>query len=175
MKKFVVLAICVLMVFAVSMMVLTAGKTAPAGQSNTAHLYLYEKDPVTWAIVEGAWGKMQYNLAGPTFDFVFNGHGLVAGAEYKLIYYPDPWPGVGLKCLGIGTANNGGNVHIAESINLSMDLGDSASDLIYGAKIWLVLSEDVSNYPSGDQKMIGWHPESYLFEGNGIFYNDTDD
>jgi len=35
------------------------------------------------AIVDGgASGKMTYNLAGPTFDFVFNGHGLGAGADY---------------------------------------------------------------------------------------------
>ena len=54
---------------------LAAGKTGKAGKSNTGHLYLYEKDPATWDIVEGgAWGKMEYKLSGSTFDFVFNGH-----------------------------------------------------------------------------------------------------
>jgi hypothetical protein len=33
------------------------------------------------------------------------------------MYYPDPWPGTGLICLGSGTSNNGGNVNIAASVN----------------------------------------------------------
>jgi len=57
----------------------------PAGKSNVAHLYLFEKDPATWEIVEeGAWGKMKYNLAGSEFEFVFNGHGLEPGSDYTL-------------------------------------------------------------------------------------------
>jgi len=143
-----------------------------AGKSNIAHLYLYEKDPSTWEIVEdGAWGKMKYNLAGSTFDFVFNGHGLEPGYEYTLIYYPDPWPGNGLICLGDGTTNGDGNVHIMGSV----DTGDlpAISDENYpdGAKIWLVLSSDVD---CKNQYMIGWHPTEYLFEHNLIAFDDTD-
>ena len=59
---------------------------------------------------------MKYSLSGETFDFVFNGHGLEVDEEYMLIYYPDPWPGTGLICLGEGTANGGGEVHIAGSV-----------------------------------------------------------
>jgi len=74
---------------------------AQAGKSNASHLYLGEKDPTMWERVEGgAWGKMTYNLAGPMFEFVFNGKGLEAGYNFTLIYYPDPWPGAGLICLG---------------------------------------------------------------------------
>ena len=37
----------------------------PSGKSHISHLYLYEKDPATWEIVEGgAWGKMKYNYEG---------------------------------------------------------------------------------------------------------------
>jgi len=141
-----------------------------AGKSNTAHLYLYEKDPSSWNIVEdGAWGKMKYNLAGSTFDFVFNGHGLELGYEYTLVYYPDPWPGNGLICLGDGTANGDGNVHIMGSV----DTGDlpASGDENDGAKIWLVLSSDVD---CKNQYMIGWHPTEYLFEHNLITFEDTD-
>ncbi len=148
------------------------GKTGPAGKSNVGHLYLYEKDPATWEIVEGgAWGKMKYNLSGSTFDFVFNGHGLNAGDNYTLIYYPDPWPGNDLICLGSGIANGGGNVHIKGSVNtgdLPIEADENYKD---GAKIWLVLSSDVN---CNDQKMKGWQPTEYLFEYDLITFDDTD-
>jgi hypothetical protein len=141
------------------------GPNGQAGNSNIAHLYLYEKDPVTWEINEdGAWGKMKYNLSGEMFEFVFNGHGLEAGSDYTLIYYPDPWPGNGLICLGSGTANKGGEVHIAESRDidfLPVVLDDNFPD---GAKIWLVLTSDIECGAS----MTGWNPTEYLFEDDLI-------
>ena len=142
----------------------------PAGKSNTAHLYLYEKDEATWEIVEdGAWGKMRYHLSGPTFDFVFNGHGLEIGLEYTLMYYPDPWPGSGLICLGVGTVNDEGDVHIMGNV----DTGDLPieGDENAGAKIWLVLSDDVD---CTNQEMVGWTPGEYLFEYALITFDDTD-
>lgn len=112
------------------------GPSQPAGQSNKAHLYLYEKDPSDWSIVDqGAWGKLTYDLSGDMFNYVFNGHQMVAGGDYTLIYYPDPWPGEGLICLGSGVADELGNVHIKNAISTG-DLTD--------AKIWLVKSADVS-------------------------------
>ena len=145
------------------------GPNGQAGNSNIAHLYLYEKD-ANWDVVDkGAWGKMKYNLSGEMFEFVFNGHGLEAGSFYTLIYYPDPWPGNGLICLGSGTANKGGEVHIAESYEgidfLPVVLDDNFPD---GAKIWLVLKEDVN---CDEHKMIGWRPEEYLFEDDLIQFN----
>jgi len=87
------------------------GPNGQAGNSNIAHLYLYEKENFEtdgWDVVnKGAWGKMKYNLSGEMFEFVFNGHGLEAEKNYTLIYYPDPWPGTGLICLGNGVANKG--------------------------------------------------------------------
>lgn len=162
MKKYLVFVLVVLLVGALCMGALAKGKTGPSGKSNIAHLYLHQKDPVTWDIVDGgAWGKMKYNLSGPTFDFVFNGHGLEAGLHYTLIYYPDPWPGTGLVCLGSGTANGGGNVHVAGSV----DTGDlpAEGDANAGAKIWLVLSSDVE-CGNNDTAMVGWNPTKYLFE-----------
>lgn len=146
------------------------GPSQQAGHSNVAHLNLYEKNPDTWNIVEdGAWGKMTYNTEGPTFDFVFNGHGLEAGTEYTLIYYPDPWPGKGLICLGAGTATEEGDIHIMNTV----DTGDLPKEYDNNdkAKIWLVLSEDVD---CDEQVMTGWNPTEYLFEEKKISYTDTE-
>lgn len=171
------------------------GKTGPAGKSsNVGHLYLHEKNTSgDWSIVEGgAWGKMKYNLSGSEFDFVFNGHGLDAGVKYTLIYYPDPWPGEGLICLGDATANDGGNVHIQGPVDTGdlpkeYDNNHSRNDPncgdpdtpgepptpfpCGGAKIWLVLFDDVD---CTDQTMPGWNPAEYLFEDGLINYVDTD-
>jgi len=148
-------------------MAMAKGKNGQAGKSNVGHLYLFQKDPSDWTIVEdGAWGKMKYNLSGPEFDFVFNGHGLEPYANYTLIYYPDPWPGNGLKCLGAGLVNEDGNIHIMGSV----DTGDlpSTEDQNLGAKIWLVLSDDVN---CQDAYMDGWNPTSYLFEYDLITFD----
>ena len=145
-----------------------------AGKSNIAHIYLFEKDPITWEIVEnGSWGKMKYNLEGPTFDFVFNGHNLTSDLNYTLIYYPEPWPGNNLICLGTKMANDEGNVHIKGSI----DTGDMPAEYDAnfpegGAKIWLVLSSDVGCESS---MMIGWNPAEYLFEYDLIIFDDIDE
>ncbi|MFC1676066.1 hypothetical protein ACFL3G_03260 [Planctomycetota bacterium] len=152
--------------------VIGKGPNGQAGKSNTAHLYLYEKDPNTWEIIDsGAWGKMRYRLSGSMFDFVFNGHELTPGQSYTLIYYPDPWPGQGLICLGTKLANEDGNVHIKGSVETG-DLPADYDDNTEGAKIWLVLTDDVN---CDDAKMIGWNPSEYLFEHNLITFDDTDE
>ncbi len=165
------------------------GPSGPAGKSNVAHLYLYEKSPEDWTIVEkGAWGKMKYRISGPYFDFVLNGKKLVRGENYTLIYYPDPWPGSGLICLGTDTARGKGNVHIKGKVFIGTDLPLSSdlnspensnhsecianSTCIDGAKIWLVLSSDVDCV---SKQMTGWNPSEYLFEDEGIFYTYVDE
>ena len=141
-------------------------KEGGVGESDNAFLYLYEKD-ADWEIVwDGAWGKMQFNLRGSTFDFVFNGKGLTAGEDYTLIYYGDEthndqWPYA--TCIASGTANNGGNIHLAGSHDFGYDLAN--------AKIWLITSDDVN---CNEGTMTGWHPTEYLFEHNVISYDDTD-
>ena len=164
MKKYLILVLIVLVTSALFIGVLAEkpGNVphGPAGASNIAHAYLYEKDPVTWEIVEnGAWGKMTYNQSGSTFDFVFNGHGLEVGGDYTLIYYHS-WSVV--ICLGSGTADEYGDVHIGGSENTG-DLTD--------AKIWLVLSANVN---CGECKMSVWNPPKWLFEYDLITFDDTD-
>ena len=184
MKKYIILVLIALLIGALMVgcttvtpeIDLSRKPGGPAGNSNIAHLYLYEKTPSgEWPIVEdGAWGKMKYNLSGEEFEFVFNGHDLEVGEEYTLIYYPDPWPGNGLICLGSDIADDEGNVHIADSKDTGGDLpfetdkNADASTTTYGdgstgAKIWLVLSSDV-NCGNGDSQMTGWTPTEYLFE-----------
>jgi hypothetical protein len=145
------------------------GPNEPAGESSFSHEYLYEKDPATWDIImNGSWGKMEYRLSGDNLEFVFYGHKLNAGMNYTLIYYPDPWPGEGLICLGNSTSNENGDIHIAESV----DTGDlpSENDENEGAKIWLVLSSDVD---CENSIMVDWHPTEYLFEHNLIYFPKT--
>ena len=181
MKKVIFAILTVVLVLALPTAVLAAkpdqglkGLKGQAGRSNVAFVELWEKDPSTWEIVEdGAWGKLKYNLEGPTFDFVFNGHGLEVGANYTLIYYADPWPGNNPGALiANGTANDEGNIHLAGSLDLGMDLPDSGDgNYPDGAKVWLVLSDD---YDGATCQMTGWNPTEYLFEYDLITYNDTD-
>ncbi len=145
------------------------GPSGNAGKLNVAHLYLVEKDPVgEWPIVEdGAWGKMKYNQVGPTFDFVFYGHGLDLNADYTLIYYPNPWLGTGGNDIASGTPNEKGNLDlmglfILDSTPIAEDTNDD------GAKIWLVLSDD---YDESNKMMKAWNPTEYLFEYNLITYD----
>ena len=160
-----------------------------------------------WPIIPDnrRWGQMKYNLLGPEFRFSFQGKNLdkpgidETGVPYTLIYYPDPWPGKGLICLGSGEANSGGNLQIHGKTPIPSGLPmpgdgnfspvkDSKSGAV-GAKIWLALSKDVQcaaakldeeGNPVVDEvtgepvivpgEMIGWNPASYLFEGNLIVY-----
>ena len=183
MKKYLVLVLTVLLIGVLSLGVLAA----PAGKSNVAHLYLYEKEDdgsCDWPVVDGAWGKMKYNLLGEMFEFVFNGHGLMPGIDYTLVYYPDPWPGVGFMCLGEGTANGGGEVNIAGSYDtgdLPIEADDNADpdETTYcngetGAKIWLVPSTDI-NCETGTWNAWNHEVEGYiyLFEAELINFTDT--
>jgi len=134
-------------------------------------VYLYEKDPCTWQIVDGgAWGCLQYRPAYKTFAFWFGAMYLEPCTDYTLVYYPNWWPAKGLICLGEGTTDAQGRIHICGTPNIG-DL-PKKYDWNWGAKIRLVLSSDVG---CCKHKMIGWHPREYLFEDTLITYYDTDD
>ncbi|MFC1965149.1 hypothetical protein ACFLWG_04030 [Chloroflexota bacterium] len=144
-------------------------------ECNVGHLYLYEKTGVPdWEIVEGgAWAKMNYSLSGSEFEYLFNGHRLDPNIDYSLIYYADDWPGNNPGALiAAGTTNRWGNLHLAGSVELNIDL-PYPNDVNYpdGAKIWLVPSSD---YNETTNSMTAWNPGEYLFENNFITYDDTD-
>jgi hypothetical protein len=184
-KKMLVLAIVVVMVFAFTPFASAKRCYDPYHKGPVGFLYLIQKDLEWNPVLKGAYGRMQYHIWGEEFSFWFEGHGLVQGEKYTLIYYPDPWPGAGLICLGEGTAyGRGGNVAIWGRTDLGMDLPadyDANAKTILpsgavGAKIWLVLSEDVDcGTATGpmSSKLIGWNPLDYLFEFNLITYYDT--
>ena len=135
------------------------------------HLYLYEKTPVedhAWTIVEhGSWGKMTI-LFNKMF-FVFNGHKLVADTQYTLISYREPgntWPATNCAILGTGTADANGNVHIMGFLMPLLVYNEYPTDTSNeysgtGAKVWLVLSNDMDGTTLQD-----WNPAEYLFEGD---------
>jgi hypothetical protein len=147
-------------------------------------VFLYEKAPETWDVIGrgGAWGFLDYRPEGTVFRFLFVGKKLEPGVDFTLIYYPDPWPGSGLICLGSTTADEDGKVKMVgrgdpanpfyvepqSTGNLPADTDANAG---YGAKIWLVLSDDVDCF---SQNMIGWNPTEYLFENNLISSVDRD-
>jgi len=145
------------------------------GKSPMGRLYLFQKDPVTWkTLMDGAWGEIDYKLWGPKFDFVFNGHRLMPGEKYTLIYYPEPWPGEGLIVLGSVTADDFGDVRIEGKVHTG-DLpakGDQNNPL--GAKIRLVPSEDVLCDRHGT-KLTGWHPTESLFPYHLITFHQRED
>ena len=138
---------------------------------------------------ERRWGQMQYNLWGEKFVFSFQGKKLVPKMAYTLIYYPDPWPGEGLICLGSGKTNPAGNiaihgkkeilvgdpvdptlpVHSGLPAGYDANFNPAPGSGAVGAKIWLVKSDDVSCV-DGETKMLNWNPADYLFEANMIVY-----
>ena len=121
--------------------------------------------------------KLDYALWGKTFKFSFEGKRLLPKRNYTLIYYPDPWPGAGLICLGSGKTNPAGNLEIHGSPDIGTSLPASydanfnpiSPSGAVGAKIWSVLSEDVQ-CTSGASKMLNWNPTAYLFEYNLIVF-----
>ena len=139
-----------------------------AGRSHIGHLNFYKKDPAIWNIIKGGTrGKMKYNICGQEFDFVFNGYGLKPGGEYALVYYYDPWPGTGLLCLGSGTADEEGNIHLVGSMETDdLPVEHDASE---GTKLRLVPSADVD---AEGGRMSAWNPAEYLFEHDLIIFDD---
>ena len=124
-------------------------------KSKNTHLYLYEKDPDEWFIIEdGLWGKLNINVKQNSF--VFNAHGMTPEISYELICYLDPWPGAGSTSFGTAVADEEGKVHIQGVIALgALPLNEDVG----GSKIWLVLDADFDG-----TQMTAWNPTSYLFE-----------
>lgn len=117
---------------------------------NAQHLYLVEKNPSDWSVLDGSWAKLTY-----TDDkFSFNAHDLEEG-EYTLLTYGG-WTNV--ACFGTAMVNDGGNLHLngAYDFDLMTDEPENVP-----VKVWLVKSSDV-NCEAG--KMTAWNPTEYLFE-----------
>jgi hypothetical protein len=154
-----------------------AGEVDFAG-ANWARYFRYEivhsgiklvyKDPSSWEIVNPEYFvRLKHNEVGSTFDFSIKGTVKDSEKDYTLIFYPDPWPGNGLICLGDVTSDVDGKVNFSDSL----DTGDlpATYDENYpeGAKIWLVSRDDVD---CSSNKMLHWNPTEYLYESDLIKY-----
>ncbi|MBW1743902.1 MAG: hypothetical protein JRJ47_10830 [Deltaproteobacteria bacterium] len=145
--------------------------TIPEPNPDLGYLHLREKDPRNWSVVRRSGrGLLRHTRCGSLFVFRFHAQKLTPGANYTLIYYPDPWLGEGLICLASGTANYHGQLRqMIGAVKINDGL-PAEHDLNYpgGAKIWLVRSEDVD---CDGKMMVDWNPRDYLFEYNLITYD----
>lgn len=115
--------ILILMMVGVVVLLVSAALADENGESKAGRLFLFQKcdssltDPNRydtsgcpkigtgpWPIFPDSdrWGRLDYSLWGDQFKFSFQGRGLPPATNYTLIYYPDPWPGNNLICLGGG-------------------------------------------------------------------------
>ena len=138
-------------------------------QSTFNQIFLYEKDPTTWEIVRpGAWGKLKYSTIGPEFEYSLFARGLDPMQTYALIYYPDPWPGLGLLIIATGQPDESGVLRLEGSAIVGDIPSEFDENFPTGGKIWLVLFSDI-----GRMEMFQWNPTEYLFENELITYIET--
>ena len=130
-----------------------AHKLERAHKGEASHLYLYEKIPYTWEVIDGAWGKITYIKD----KFSFNAHELETGREYTLLTYGG-WNNV--ECFGTSVVNENGDFHLNGVFDFSL-LTDEPNKV--PVKIWLVPSTSVN---CETNKMTVWNPTEYLFEQN---------
>jgi len=154
-------------------------------------LTLENKD-ASWAIIsDGISGTLDYNASGNNFNFSFTATGLTASTNYSLIYYADTedryndWGGDNPGAFIATFATDGsGNISSGDTyVNLGMDLPCSPDANAYfydytgdpdyydhatGAKIWLV----PSTYYTAPE-VTTWAPDTFLFETDLIWYDDT--
>lgn len=142
-------------------------------------------------------GFLTYKTASDNFDFTLDYYGLAAATSYSLIYYADKqdrfddWGGDPLgKVIKTFTSDGDGIGTETGNVELGMDLphyddwnGSGAANYCddangfddyntcRGAKIWLVLTNDLTSGPN--IPLVSWNPVSYLFETDLINYNDT--
>jgi hypothetical protein len=115
-----------------------------------------EGPPGTWTQVPGGSGKVTLLRGGGAYEMI--GSGLAPTTSYSLIYYPDPWPGTGLKVINTGSSLADGSIALSGTFafNTIPIGGDTNAP---NAKIWLILSADTDG-----TSMTAWNPGSYLFE-----------
>lgn len=94
------------------------GPEGQSGNSHVAHVNFDAIDAATGAASDaGAWARMTYFWIGSSFDFVLNAHQLEPGSEWTLIATLESDAGAEAVCLGDGTSNPGGQLHILASID----------------------------------------------------------
>ena len=130
--------------------------SGPGPIASSGKLNLVEKDPVTWE-VGGASGVVTYSFDSAQLTADFVGTVPVAGADYSLIYYPDPWPGNGGCKINTATAVDNNLTISSGTCTVPAAAGDK--NMPAGIKLWVVLD----SHHDGN-KMTNWAPSSYLFD-----------
>jgi hypothetical protein len=96
------------------------GPLGQSGQSHTAHADFAEVDVVSnETVVEGAWAGMSYFWIGSEFSYVLNVHQVPAESGWTLFIEAGDGSAI---CLGAGSANRGGQLHLHDSIELDGNL-----------------------------------------------------
>lgn len=154
------------------------GPDGQSGASHVAHTNFGLIDPTTGdPVASGESATMMYFWYGSTLDFVLNAHGLTAGSKWTLTYQPEPLPSAGVICLGNATVNGGGQLHLAQSLeldsNLPPDLDPTADPSSQPPNALLAL------VPSADVDCTGgtnttFEPDIALWSNPRVRYIDTD-
>ena len=154
------------------------GPDGQSGASQVAHTQFVKIDIATGdTVASDSSASMMYFWFGSTFDYVLNAHQLAAGSQWTLTYQPEPLPSPGVICLGNGTVNGGGQLHLANSIELNSNLPPSLdptadpSTQPPDALLALVPSIDV-DCTAGD--MTNFAPNNYLWSKPRVRFVDTD-
>lgn len=154
------------------------GPAGQSGASHVAHTDFTRIDPTTGdPVASDASATMMYFWYGSTFDYVLNAHGLAAGGQWTLAYQPEPLPSPGVLCLGSATVNGGGQLHLANSLELNSNLppdfdptGDPAAQPP-DALLALVPSADVD---CENAMNTTFEPDAALWTNPRVRYVDTD-
>jgi hypothetical protein len=124
-------------------------------------LELYEQNALGQIKMDGGKGQLQYNLAGPTFDFVLSVAKLDRLTSYSLAVSREPEMMLPARytVIASGTSDSGGNLSLSNSFEFHMDL--------LAARIFLF----PTNQPPG---LPLTYSGKYLFGTSTISYDDTE-
>lgn len=154
------------------------GPEGQSGASHVAHTNFGLMDVTTGnSVPSNESATLMYFWYGSTFDYVLNAHQLPVGSEWTLTYQPEPLPSSGVMCLGNATVNGGGQLHLANSLELNSNLPTSLdptadpSTQPPDALLALVLSADVD---CTGGTMTNFEPNVYLWSNPRVRYIDTD-
>jgi len=154
------------------------GPDGQSGASQIAHTDFIAMDVTTGdPLPSDSSANMMYFWYNSTFDYVLNAHALEVGTDWTLTYQPEPLPSAGVICLGSATVNGGGQLHLADSIELNSNLPptlDPTADPSTqppDALLALVPSADVD---CDNGSMVNFVPDTYLWSSPRVRFVDTD-
>lgn len=93
----------------------------PEGQAGKSHVAHVNFGPIVAETGEDSdaesWARMMYFWIGSELSFVFNGHDLEPGTDWTLVANIEGEAGTEGVCLGDGSVNPGGQLHITGSVD----------------------------------------------------------